>query len=200
MNTVAVLFARRDSVYKKINGLDVYDEDRDARTFCGNMPVIAHPPCRAWGRLRKLANPAPGEKDLAFFAVDQVRKCGGVLEHPAGSLLWDEACLPRPGRVDHFFGWTLPIVQFQFGHRANKPTWLYFVGIDPSGLPVQPFRLGTATHVIGASGRRRDGKRILKGSIGWRPEVSKAEREYTPHQLAAWLVAAASVCKPWRAA
>lgn len=54
---VAVLFARQDSTYKALSGVDVYDIDRDARTFQGGMPVVAHPPCRAWGRLRAFANP-----------------------------------------------------------------------------------------------------------------------------------------------
>lgn len=52
---VAVLFARADSIYKGLPGVDVYDADRDARTFPGGCPVVAHPPCRAWavsGRLR----------------------------------------------------------------------------------------------------------------------------------------------------
>lgn len=185
---IAVLFARADSNYKRLPGCDVYDESRDARSWKGGAPVVAHPPCRAWGRLRKLANPLPHEKDLALFAVCQVRRCAGVLEHPAHSTLWNAAGLPRPGEVDAFGGWTLPIVQSDFGHRARKPTWLYIVGIRPGELPPMPLRLGDATHVVAAAGRRRDGSRLLKGASGWRPEVTKAEREHTPPLLAAWLV------------
>ena len=47
--TVAVLFARADSYYKTLPGCEVYDMERDARTYDGPWPVVAHPPCRAWG-------------------------------------------------------------------------------------------------------------------------------------------------------
>lgn len=77
---VAVLFARRRSVYHTMAGCDVYCERRDARNYAGCLPVVAHPPCRAWSRLRAFAKPRPGERDLAFFALEQVRRCGGVLE------------------------------------------------------------------------------------------------------------------------
>lgn len=50
--TVAVLFARADSNYKAIPGCELYDMERDARTYDGSCPVVAQPPCRAWGRLR----------------------------------------------------------------------------------------------------------------------------------------------------
>ncbi|MCB0595475.1 MAG: hypothetical protein KDD28_15390 [Phaeodactylibacter sp.] len=74
---VAVLFARNDSIYKSFDICDVYDIDRDARNFSGGLPIVAHPPCRAWGRLRAFAKPLPGEKDLALFSVDMIRKWGG---------------------------------------------------------------------------------------------------------------------------
>lgn len=44
---VAVLFAREDSVYKTLPECEVYDMARDARTYDGPWPVVAHPPCRA---------------------------------------------------------------------------------------------------------------------------------------------------------
>ena len=75
---IAALFARNDSRYKDFPELyDVYDIDRDARNFIGDYPVIAHPPCRAWGMLSHMANPRPDEKDLAWFALDKVRTNGG---------------------------------------------------------------------------------------------------------------------------
>lgn len=74
---VSVLFARGDSNYKTLPGCDVWDEERDAMTWPGGSAVVAHPPCRAWGRMRTFAKPRPGEKDLARFAVAQVREWGG---------------------------------------------------------------------------------------------------------------------------
>lgn len=173
---IAVLFARKDSIYKTLPDCDVWDIDRDALKWTGGCPVVAHPPCRAWGRLRAFAKPREGERDLALWAVEQVRKWGGVLEHPTSSLLWLEAGLPKPGERDAFGGWTQTISQWWFGHRADKPTLLYIVGCEPGGVPPIPFKLGEATHVI--QSRKREGHR---------PHVSKAEREHTPLSLAQWL-------------
>ena len=94
---IAVLFAREDSRYKDFDFFDVYDINKDARIFTKKMPVIAHPPCRAWGMLSHMANPREGEKQLAYLALAQVRLNGGILEHPAGSRLWKEAPLPLAG-------------------------------------------------------------------------------------------------------
>jgi len=181
---VAVLFAREDSNYKAMPGVDVWDAERDARRWQGGEPVVAHPPCRAWGRLRHFAAPRADEKDLARWAVAQVRKWGGVLEHPAGSTLWQDQQLPAPGERDEFGGWTLPIVQMWWGHRAEKKTWLYICGAEPQDLPRMPLRLGEASHVV-QSRKRHD----------HRPHITKAEREHTPPELASWLVELAARCK-----
>lgn len=185
---VAVLFARSDSIYKTMPGLDVYDMERDARTYKGGAPVVAHPPCRAWGRLRGLARPRPDEKTLALFAVDQVRKNGGVLEHPESSSLWDECGLPRPDScsiaIDQFGGWTLAVAQSWFGHKARKNTWLYIVGIKPRSIPAFPLFLGEAEYVVTSGSRTKP----------WKKEITKAEREHTPAQFAKWLVDLAARC------
>ena len=184
MANVAVLFARSDSIYKTLAGADVWDAERDARKWEGGAPVVAHPPCRAWGRMRQFAQPRHDEKDLARFAIQQLRKWGGVLEHPAESTLWADQMLPRPGRApDQFGGWTMAIDQFHFGHRAEKATWLYIVGLHPDDLPEIPHREGRPTHCI----------RPTK-SYPRLPSVTKAEREHTPPALAEWLVEVARRC------
>lgn len=189
MTGVAVLFARSDSIYKAMPGLDVFDIERDARTYRGASPVVAHPPCRAWGRLRKFAKPRDDEKALAIFAVDQVRRCGGVLEHPECSSLWDECALPLPGKgADEFGGWTWPLDQFWFGHRARKRTWLYIVGVKPADMPLMPLRFGNPSHVVKCSDNER--RKALGLKI-----MSKAEREHSPRDFAAWLVDVASRCQ-----
>ena len=184
MGQVAVLFARVDSVYKTMPDCDVWDIERDARRWPGGCPVVAHPPCRAWGRLRHFAKPRADEKELAIFAVAQVRRFGGVLEHPLSSLLWPEAGLPLPGapRVA-WGGWSLPIHHIWFGQRARKATLLYGVGCPPAEIPDMPLVLGEPTHVI-QSRKRHD----------YRPHVTKAEREHTPASLAVWLVDLARRC------
>lgn len=184
--SVSVLFAREDSIYKTLPGCDVYDINRDARLYSGPYPVVCHPPCRSWGRLRHFAKPRPDERQLAVFAVEQVRKYGGVLEHPVGSELWAVLGLPLPGRgIDRFGGFTQGINQNWFGHRAEKRTLLYIVGVGPREIPPIPFTLDYATHVIARNCRNKHSHR---------PMVSKAEREHTPAQLALWLVDLATRC------
>lgn len=154
---VAALFTRRRSVYHAL-GADCYDASRDARTFDLACPVVAHPPCRAWGKLRGMAKPRRDERDLAWFALWAVRHCGGVLEHPIHSRLWDEAGI-YPGCRDPFGGVLVPVDQLAWGHRAEKLTGLYCVGtlvqprlgfVDPL-VPVErmgaPEREATPIHL-----------------------------------------------------
>lgn len=188
MKTVAVLFARADSCYKTMSECDVYDIDRDARTWPGGSPVIAHPPCRAWGSLRHFAKPRIDEKALSPWAVEQVQHWGGVLEHPLNSSLFPHCGLPRPGERDRFGGWTLPIWQSWFGHRADKATKLYIVGCEPNDIPRFPLKLGIATHVVSPS------HNIRVGHWNYRPQLRKDEREHTPPDLARWLVDLAQRC------
>lgn len=182
--TVAVLFARADSHYKTLAGVDVWDAERDARRWPGGCPVVAHPPCRAWGRLRTFARPRPDEMNLARLAVALVREFGGVLEHPAGSTLWKAQMLPEPGQRDQYGGWTLAAPQKWWGHKAEKATWFYIVGCEPTNIPALPYVMGEAAYVV-QSRKRND----------YRPHITKTEREHTPPLLAAWLVELAAKCK-----
>lgn len=182
-HNVSVLFAREDSIYKSL-GADVWDKERNALEWPGGNPLIAHPPCRLWGRLRQFAKGDPEEKEYALWAVEQIRKYGGVLEHPAQSTLWKEAGLPLNGSRDEYGGWTLPINQHTFGHRAEKKTWLYICGCEPKDIPDIPLVLGKATHCI----------RPTK-SYPRLPSVTKAEREHTPPKLAEWLIELAGRCE-----
>ena len=184
MRTVAVLFARADSIYKTLPGTDVYDIDRDARTWPGGAPVVAHPPCRGWGRLRQFSHATEPERQLACDAVAHVRFYGGVLEHPAESSLWADMGLSRPGRFpDRWGGWTIAVDQFIFGHRAEKSTWLYVVGCGPDDIPDMPIRGGWPTHCV----------RPTK-SYPRMPSITKREREATPPAFAAWLLDLARRC------
>lgn len=180
MRQVAVLFARADSVYKTMPGTDVYDEARDARKWPGGAPIVAHPPCRLWAKLRQFAKAADpvAERQLAIDAVARIRTFGGVLEHPAESTLWAHCGLPQPGRApDRFGGWTAEIRQCDWGHKAEKRTWLYVVGCHPDDLPAMPPR----SEPTGVIKPQRGVPRTLK-------IVTKAEREHTPRALAEWLI------------
>lgn len=180
-------------MYKSMDA-DVWDADRDAMKWRGGTPVVAHPPCRAWGRLRRFAKPQPGELELARFAVAQVRRYGGVLEHPECSTLWPDQGLPAPGKRDEYGGWTLPVHQYWWGHRAQKKTLLYIVGCEPCDLPAMPLQLGTSECVIRLDKRRADGTHIRKGDSDWKQPLGPAEREATPPDFAVWLLELARRC------
>jgi hypothetical protein len=181
MKTVAALYIDPRGPYPKLPGVDCWDETRDARVYQGPFPVVAHPPCGPWGRLRMMNRHQP--RELAPYAVEQVRRFGGVLEHPSGSLLWRECGLPFPGEFpDAFGGWSLAVNQCDFGHVALKPTWLYLVGIAPSSVnerraPRKP------THRVA-----RDRSRTARGAL---KECSAELRRRTPVEFAEWLVSLA---------
>jgi hypothetical protein len=48
---VAALYVQTGGSYCGLEGVDVWDEGRDARNYCGPHSVIAHPPCQRWGKL-----------------------------------------------------------------------------------------------------------------------------------------------------
>ena len=188
---VAALFISKDSIYKTLPGVDCYDADRDALTFDGGCPVVAHPPCRLWGTLKHFCTAPITEKELAIWSIEQVRNCGGVLEHPAFSSLWCGARLPLPdGFPDKYGGYTLQIDQFHWGHQARKRTWLYIVGCKRVELPLLPRREGEPTHTVTTS-KRRIGPRL--------PEMKNRERSSTPIDFAKWLVKVARKTSRYRA-
>lgn len=181
MKAVAALFVRTDSVYKTLPGVDAWDAERDARKWSGGCPVVAHPPCRLWAKLRQFAKSTDpvSERALAVQAVQAVQAWGGVLEHPAESTLWAHCGLPLPGRApDRFGGWTAEVRQCDWGHKAEKLTWFYIVGVHPDDLPAIPARREPTGVIKPQRGVPRDGRKI----------VTKAEREHTPPDLARWLV------------
>ena len=176
---VSVLFAARDSIYKTIPGLDVWDIDRDALNWPGGNRGIFHPPCRLWSKwLRHLSTAPPEEKNLALWSVEQVRKEGGILEHPACSLLWDEAEIPKPGTGDKY-GFSIALYQQWFGHKAQKATWLYICGIK--SLPEIPFVLGQPECHYSA---------VRKIKHPDMQRLCHRERHGTPIRFAQWLVEA----------
>ena len=136
---IAALFAEVGGVYSEVDGVDLWDESRDARKYPGPHPVIAHPPCQRWGRFWHGSTRKPhqfnlGDDDGCFeSALSSVRTFGGVLEHPAHSKAWQWFGLIKPKQG---MGWTLPdasggrscyVEQGHYGHMSRKPTWLYAV-------------------------------------------------------------------------
>jgi hypothetical protein len=195
--TVA-LFVDPKGPYPQLLGADkCWDITRDARNYFFHDPVIAHPPCQLWTNMAKVnykrykdRSPEheerlrPGNDGGCFaHALLTVRRCGGVLEHPAGSHAWKEFGLvkPTPGRWELHVGgtearhypacayWVAEVCQATYGHRAQKMTWLLYAGQRP------PFDLNWDV---------REGTH----QIGWfdriKPTCGKREASETPLEFA----------------
>ena len=179
--TVAALYVDPTGPYADIPGVDPWDAQRDARKYAGPHPVVAHPPCGPWGRYAHKSHEDPS---VAVQAVRQVQQWGGVLEHPADSKLWKACGLPRPGHSDQL-GYTIAVRQIDWGHRAEKPTWLYIVGA-PLLPPIPPPVAAPEPPAPYRSGRQPRG--VLE-------TLSKRQRRLTPPAFAEWLVSLASTCR-----
>ena len=152
-----------------------YCAERNARTYTGNRPVVAHPPCGPWGKLAWRCNQ---DASTALHAVEVVRRCGGVLEHPVGSRLFTECGIPTapwtPMRQqDEYGGYTIRTRQWHYGHRGLKDTILYIVGT--ADLPPMLAREGGTPRAVQRMGKR--------------------ERRLTPPAFAWWLCAVAARCR-----
>lgn len=140
MRTVAALFVDPRGSYAGLEGVELWDEKRDARLYRGPHPVVAHPPCSRWCRLAGLVEARwghrKGDDDGCFAsALESVMRYGGVLEHPAYSDAWAAFLLPVPipgGGWQRGFcgGWSCHVEQGRYGHPARKATWLYAYGTD----------------------------------------------------------------------
>lgn len=186
---VAALYIDPRGPYPKMAGVDCWDEQRDARLYDGLYPIVAHPPCGAWANLRHLSRGAG--KDCGPRAVEQVRKCGGVLEQPAGSKLWDHCRLPRQDTFpDAHDGFSVAVEQCAWGHVARKKTWLYCVGVDYELLQDTLLVGGTPTHwVSGGRNQMRKGGKAGGGCVPPGIKVCSAQqRRRTPVAFAEWLV------------
>ena len=185
--TVAALYIDPRGPYPSLPGVDCWDEIRDARKYEGPHPVVAHPPCGPWGRLRHLYRGGEGDKSCAPRAVQQVRAYGGALEHPRYSKLWSHCGLPLPGAgIDEHGGYTIEVSQCDWGHVARKMTWLYCVGVPAEALTFPPPR--EPTHWV-SGGRGRAGKKAKTTPVPPGIKICSAQqRRRTPPAFAEWLV------------
>lgn len=178
---IAALFVQPDGCYVNDPLIDAWPEHRDARLYEGSLPVVAHPPCQLWGALSSVnfarwggEHNRPGNDQGCFAAaLASVNRCGGVLEHPAKSRAFAAHGLAKPigeGWSRSGRGWVCEVWQSAYGHRANKATWLYYVGAKP------PFELNWArprgTHQIGFQDQR--------GKAANKPILYKREANATP--------------------
>ena len=179
---IAALFVQPDGCYAHLECIDAWPESRDARLYDGLLPVVAHPPCQLWGAMAAVnyarwggEHNRPGNDAGCFAsALVSVRRCGGVLEHPAKTKAWAAHWLEKPVGIGWKKtpdgGWVCEVWQSAYGHRANKATWLYYFGSQP------PFDLlwsrPIGTHQIGYQDQR--GKQKNKPTLG------KKEANATP--------------------
>lgn len=182
MNQIAALFVETNGIYFGLLEVDPWDVRRDARTYGGPHPVVAHPPCERWCQMAPVNQARYGHRvgeDEGKFAaaLTAVRTWGGVLEHPAFSLAWPAFDLPRPptsgGWVRGFCGgWSAHVEQRHYGHRARKGTWLYCFGVEPPSLKWGP---GTPPEAWISADRPR--AELAAAGIG---QLSKREAKATP--------------------
>jgi hypothetical protein len=176
---VAALYVETDGCYYGLEGVDPWDEQRDARLYQGPHPIVAHPPCQRWGKLwagqplfikRTGIRKIKGDDGGCFkSALAALREYGGVLEHPWGSHAWAHFGLNKPARkggwiaADFYGGWTCCVEQGRYGHYARKPTLLLAYGVD---LPELDWGIGESRldpDVIARMGLKR-AKRL--GDVG----------------------------------
>lgn len=189
---VAALFVQTNGCYFGLPNVDPWDRQRDARSYAGPHPVVAHPPCERWGRYWSGGPSAKvrrelGDDDGCFAAaLAAIRKFGGVLEHPEGSHAWRAFELNTPpyhsGWVvaDWEGGWTCCVEQGAYGHRARKATWLYAKGVALPSLrwgsaPGDFVRLDEGFHSV------EERKRAIKTGVCQR--LSKNQRAATPTEF-----------------
>lgn len=182
---IAALFVQESGCYSSEDGIDSWPESRDARLYDGILPVVAHPPCQLWGALASVNysrwggdHNKPGNDGGCFAsALESVRRCGGVLEHPAKSRAFAAHGIKAPaGRGWDQIAeneWVCEVWQSAYGHRANKATWLFYCGQSA------PFDLDwtrkKGTHQIGFYDKR--GKHRNKPTLG------KQEANATPPEF-----------------
>jgi hypothetical protein len=134
---IAALFVETDGAYFGLPGVDPWDQPRDARSYAGPHPVVAHPPCDRWHQLSAVNHKRWGwtiNADGGCFAaaLAAIRDWGGVLEHPAESRAFRFYGIPKPVRgswqrtIDG--DWITEVDQAAYGHRARKRTWLIYSG------------------------------------------------------------------------
>jgi len=181
MQHVAALFIQDDGCYSGWPWIDCWGEYRDARKYDGTIPVVAHPPCQLWGALASVNyarwggdHNKPGNDGGCFAsALESVNRCGGVLEHPAKTRAWAAYGLEKPrgdGWQRSGVGWVCEVWQSAYGHRANKATWLYYVGHKkPNDLIWERI---TGSHQVGFHDQRGKSKN--------KPTLGKREANATP--------------------
>jgi len=192
---IAALFVESEGSYSGLEFIDLWPIDRDARLYNGDLPVVAHPPCQLWGKMANVNysrwggdhNKPGNDKGCFKSALDSVNKYGGVLEHPAQTYAWKEHGIEKPEKgkwTDHGDYWVCEVWQSAYGHRANKATWLYYVGkVPPLDLD---WNMTKGSHQVGFQDKR--------GKARNKPTLSNKEANSTPVSFRDALINLALIC------
>ncbi len=194
---IAALYVAKGGCYFGLDGVDPWDEERDARLYAGPWPVVAHPPCQRWGKFwsggpsAKVKRKLGDDGECFANALIKVRRYGGVIEHPAYSKAWEQYGLPIPS---HKGGWnqnSCHVEQGHYGHRARKATWLYAVGTDFPELVWGPSE--AKAYLCEPGIRSPEHGRALRASPGYIPveRLTASERIGTPTQFRDLLISMA---------
>lgn len=125
---ISVLCVRPGSHYYSFPLLDLWDSYRDVYNFSGNLPIIAHPPCQQWSKLKSFAKNHDQSKNIGPLCIDIVHKNTGIIEQPHGSELFRYCGIPAKKLLSVNLHW--------WGYPAQKKTLLYFYGIEPLAMPL----------------------------------------------------------------
>jgi hypothetical protein len=186
---IAALFVATGGAYWNLDGVEPWDETRDARRYAGPWPVVAHSPCGPWGRywhggpsakIRRVK----GDDGRCFeSALASVRRWGGVLEHPEASAAWAAFGLNAPPHsggwivADFVGGWTCCVEQGHYGHRARKKTWLYAHSVELPALTWGPSKGDRLDEGFHTAAERRAARAAGRKPI---PRLSRAQNIATP--------------------
>jgi len=206
MRPVAALYVEEAGPYANLPNVDAWGESRDARRYRGPHPIVAHPPCKRWGRYwgggPSAKTPRILGDDGGCFAqaLWAVRTFGGVIEHPEASHAWRWFGLQKPPhtggwvRADEFGGWTCCVAQGHYGHVSQKLTWLYAAWVRLPDLV-----WGRAPGLVRFDeGFHSAGERSSARAAGVPPRrrLTRAERLHTPQLFQQVLLQIARTSQP----
>lgn len=190
---VSALFVDGSGPYSTMDNVEPWDINADARLYQGPYPVVAHPPCNRWGKmapinLKRWGTPIGEDGGCFESALQSVRKWGGVLEHPCGSIAWSKYNLKKP-KGDSWnqvsdTEWVGEVWQSDYGHLATKKTWLLFVGTNkPKNFLSNRVK---GTHQVGGGIHTGNNKK---------PRLNQSVTHLTPILFAEYLVELAASSK-----
>lgn len=155
--------------HAKGRAIDCWGTTRDARLYAGPYPVVAHPPCKHWGRLRHLAHVkcracgfnGPDRGAALVEGPPRCPVCGSIAGYVS-----DRDCAPRAVEQVRAYGGVLE-------HPAESKLW------EARGLPVPEFEVrqnsGLRGRALRISATRNTAGEFVDSFGGYTIEVDQCE-------------------------